>query len=81
MGNKKQPVAVCTDCITYSFVKEDIDTQCRVQRKERRCGGILVDATDPINWKSCSACSGNGEVMGETCVACQASGWLLTRRR
>lgn len=75
-------MAVCTDCITYSFDEHDIHTECRVTRGTRRCAGIYVEATDPINWKECSACGGTGTAWdGNSCIACQQSGWLLTRRR
>ncbi len=81
-GSRKRPVAVCTDCISYSFDKIDILQPCRVRRGERHCGGTYMDATDPIHWKECTACSGSGEAFdGNSCVACQATGWLLTRRR
>jgi len=81
-GMKNRPVAVCTDCITYTFHEDEIGTCCRVVKGVRPCGGIMVDTTDPINWKECSACMGTGTAWdGEPCAACQESGWLLTRRR
>jgi len=79
---RRQPVAVCSDCITYSYDKGDIGSKCTVAKGKRVCAGILADASDPINWKECSACSGTGVAWdGEPCRACQESGWLLTRRR
>jgi len=81
-GMKRKPVAVCTDCITYSFDEGEIGTRCQVVKGTRKCAGILADATDPVNWKECSACAGTGTAWdGEQCGACQESGWLLTRRR
>ena len=79
---KNRPVAVCSDCITYSFDMRDINTPCRVQRGKRTCAGIYADTTDPVNWKECTACGGTGEAWdGDSCTACQQSGWLLSRRR
>ncbi|WP_136810187.1 hypothetical protein [Desulfosediminicola flagellatus] len=77
-----KPVAVCSDCITYSFDVNDIDKPCVVKRGDYQCQGTYVDVTDPINWKECTACSGTAVAFdGASCLACQESGWLLTRRR
>jgi len=78
---KPQPVAVCTDCITYSYSVEDINASCSIPRGQKVCQGNYVDTRDPINWKPCSACGGTGKNADTPCIACQASGWLLTRRR
>ena len=79
---KRQPVAACSDCITYSYDDGDIGTRCTLVKGERRCAGILADVSDPINWKECSACSGTGIAWDKKpCRACQESGWILTRRR
>ncbi len=81
-AGKAKPVAVCTDCITYSYDEQDIGKSCRFQRGAHSCAGNYVDASDPVNWKECTACSGTGNAWdGERCSACQESGWLLTRRR
>ncbi len=78
----KRPVAVCSDCIKYSFNPDEIDKPCDVIRGEFHCQGVYVDARDPVNWKECSACGGTAVAFdGSGCVACQESGWLLTRRR
>ncbi len=77
----KQPVAVCTDCITYSFSVADINTPCTVPRGPNICQGRYIDARAALNWKPCSACGGTGRLEISPCLACQASGWLLTRRR
>lgn len=78
----KRPVAVCSDCINYSFDSADINKPCVVKRGDFQCQGTYDDATDPVNWKECTACSGTAVAFdGAPCVACQESGWLLTRRR
>lgn len=83
MNSKRQhPVAVCTDCITYVYDTSVINQACTVRRGDRQCQGTYVDATASINWKECTACSGTALAFdGTPCVACQESGWLLTRRR
>ncbi|WP_419175558.1 hypothetical protein [Desulfosediminicola sp.] len=81
-GFDKRPSAVCTDCIRYSFHSEDVGTSCGRIRGQNVCKGIFVDTSDPINWKECTACDGTGkESVSIDCVACQGSGWILTRRR
>lgn len=79
---RKRPVAVCSDCITYAYDKEVIGRACGRKRGSTKCAGVYDDAEDPLNWKECTACSGTGiDYTGERCIACQQSGWLLTRRR
>ena len=79
---KKRPIAVCSDCIRYSYSLEDIGQPCRKKRGENLCGGVYADVSDEMNWKVCTACDGSAiDFQGKACVACQQSGWILTRRR
>ncbi len=79
---KKLPIAVCSDCIRYSYKPEDIGQPCRKKRGERFCEGSYADVSDEINWKECTACGGSGlDFQDKPCIACQESGWILTRRR
>ncbi len=82
MDIKKRPVAVCSDCISYSFSLEDRAQPCQMKKGDYSCSGRYLDAVDSEHWKVCTACSGTGiDYTAQRCVACQASGWLFTRRR
>ncbi len=80
MGQKLPPVAVCTECGTYTNNGDMINKICSKRRGDKRCGGVFGSAINKHgDWEKCRYCDGAGSERGEECPSCQGTGWGYIR--
>jgi hypothetical protein len=75
------PVAVCTECHSYSRRVEAINQPCGERYDGRRCRGVYGSAIGPTDWEPCKHCGGTDDLPEGRCEACQRSGFIYVRGR
>ena len=87
---KRKPVAVCTNCGTYSFNVEIINGPCRRPLSgNKKCRGTWGSALNITDWDTCQHCKGSGDPQPDDivardnrtfkCTGCQGTGWSFVR--
>ena len=78
-AKKPQPVGVCKTCGGITYRTETINQRCGRSPKGHRCSGTFANASRPVDWKECTACSGTGKHSGGVCPYCRGIGWALAK--
>ena len=78
----QRPQACCEKCGAASAVFVTPTKTCRrrdSEGKSRRCGGLVVAALEPRDWRKCRNYEKQCAANGARCDQCDGHGWILAK--